>query len=309
MKRIELRIMGGFGNQLYQYSAAKYIEKKYGAEEVVLDSGEYATYKIRNLEIDQLLHNDIVSVEEIKSKKNFFFREGYHVYQKLFRIISKKRPHQIVLRWFKEKYLCAYISCDLTRDLKAAILHMYGYFVSADIALSVKNELMQELWLDANQAGDKYLAYSNLTNLNECIAISIRCAEDYVKNKWPICSSDFYCKGLDYIIDKKGMNCPILIFADDIDKVKKENWFSNYDNVTYVEGLSVCESFELLRSCSHYVCSNSSFSWWGAFLSYSASPIRIIPNKVFSGDSNDIDNLTFYKGLTILDYNTGELVI
>ena len=54
--------------------------------------------------------------------------------------------------------------------------------------------------------------------------------------------------------------------------------------------LSPAETLELMRYGTCYVIANSSFSWWGAFLSYSDNPMVIAPAKWFKGmdDPRDI---------------------
>ena len=45
---------------------------------------------------------------------------------------------------------------------------------------------------------------------------------------------------------------------------------------------NAAETLQAMRIASRYVIGNSSLSWWGAFLSYSESPIVIAPNPWFS---------------------------
>jgi hypothetical protein len=54
--------------------------------------------------------------------------------------------------------------------------------------------------------------------------------------------------------------------------------------------LSSAETLELMRYGSSFVIANSTFSWWGAFLSYANSPSVIAPAKWFKGmeDPRDI---------------------
>lgn len=47
------------------------------------------------------------------------------------------------------------------------------------------------------------------------------------------------------------------------------------------ETFSAAESLELMRYGNGYVIANSTFSWWGAMLSYKASPLVIAPKKWF----------------------------
>lgn len=310
MEKIELRIMGGLGNQLYQYSAARFIQNQYQCPRLVIDIGKYDTYKLRNLEINHLIHNETVSFENIKSARNTFYRESYHVYQKIYREITKKRPGQKIFCLGNDAYVCSYIEFEPVSHLDYEVIHMYGYFVSSRIALKMRNELMKEIVLGDGEKSQKYYDYAEQIADRWSIAVSIRCADDYVRHGWPVCSKEFYQKGIEYIIKNREnkSNAIILVFADDIEKIKSENWFLSFNNVIYAEELNICECFELMRNCADYVCSNSSFSWWGAFLSYSDNPIKINPNKIFPGDSIKTDNLTFYDQLIYLDYITGAVV-
>lgn len=306
MKQIRLRIMGGLGNQLYQYAAARYMQIKYNNPEILIDIGEYDTYKTRDLELHRLLHNELARFEN-KGRFRGIINELFHIYQRLYHDFTKKRARQVVLNIGDSTYMCSSVEFNPLEGIESNELNMYGYFVSAQFAMEIKDYLKQELYLDDSQETDNYKELKSYAILHEVIAVSIRCQGDYVKNGWPVCSKSYYQKGLNKIISEKynSMQVDIFIFADDIEKVKAERWFSHFENVRFIEGLNVCESFELLRLCSNYVCSNSSFSWWGAFLSHAKSPMIVNPNKVFAGNSAVDDNRTFYSNLIYMDYQSG----
>ena len=88
-------------------------------------------------------------------------------------------------------------------------------------------------------------------------------------------------------------NLKIFIFSDDIKKIKREKWFDGME-ATYIDDVDVCESFELLRNCKNYVCSNSSFSWWGAFLSYNENSfasflkLNLLNKKIYIDGINTV---------------------
>jgi len=46
--------------------------------------------------------------------------------------------------------------------------------------------------------------------------------------------------------------------------------------------LSSLENLEIMRMCSNYVISNSTYSWWAAFLSLEENPIVIYPYPWFA---------------------------
>ena len=70
----------------------------------------------------------------------------------------------------------------------------------------------------------------------------------------------------------------ILIVSDDIAWCK-ENF--KFDNVFFSEGYADYEDMWLLSLCDHFIISNSSFSWWGAYLCQNNNKVVITPSKWF----------------------------
>lgn len=108
------------------------------------------------------------------------------------------------------------------------------------------------------------------------VAISIR-RGDFVKNK------TYYQVPISYYLSayyKYFSNCNILIFTDDFSYCKLH--FESLDNVYYAEGLMDIEQLCLMSMCDRFIISNSTFSWWGAYLSSSNNVVR--PIKIFSDE-------------------------
>lgn len=75
-------------------------------------------------------------------------------------------------------------------------------------------------------------------------------------------------------------NYNILIFSDDI------MWCKTYlagDNIYYSEGRTDIEDMCLMSMCFGFILSNSSYSWWSAYLSNTTGKI-IRPSHMFAGD-------------------------
>jgi glycosyl transferase family 11/glycosyl transferase family 7 (putative galactosyltransferase) len=71
----------------------------------------------------------------------------------------------------------------------------------------------------------------------------------------------------------------VLIFSDDLNYCKLH--LSVLPNVYFAEQLTDIEQLCLMSLCDNHIISNSTFSWWGAYLSQSKKIIR--PEKNFAG--------------------------
>ncbi|HLX32985.1 MAG TPA: alpha-1,2-fucosyltransferase [Gaiellaceae bacterium] len=63
-----------------------------------------------------------------------------------------------------------------------------------------------------------------------------------------------------------------LVFSDDLEWCRRE---LSLPGATFVEGNPDWLDLTLMTCCEHHICANSTFSWWGAFLS--ADPRPIVP--------------------------------
>ena len=68
-------------------------------------------------------------------------------------------------------------------------------------------------------------------------------------------------------------------FSDDIEWCK-ENLNFEGANVVYVsQDMPVYETLRLMYHCKHFILSNSTFSWWGQFLSKNNNKIVVSPSR------------------------------
>ena len=102
-----------------------------------------------------------------------------------------------------------------------------------------------------------------------------------------VCSLDYYHNAIQ-IMAGKVSNHHFYIFSDDMEW-SRSNLRVNYP-VTFMShnGIELDhEDLRLMCHCKHHVIANSSFSWWGAWLSESTNKIVIAPNRWFNDPSRD----------------------
>ena len=118
---------------------------------------------------------------------------------------------------------------------------------------------------------------------DEAISLHIR-RSDYVQkqNYHPLCSLEYY----DEALNKLPQDIPVLIFSDDPDWCKKQELFQP-DRFLISESNNNLVDMCLMTMCMYHITANSSFSWWGAWLSDSK---KVIAPKVWFGSDANLDD-------------------
>lgn len=174
------------------------------------------------------------------------------------------------------------------------VINLHGYFQSSKYwktqNISFTNSFLKQI-------RDKHYTFTKPT-----IGIHIR-RGDYVNNP------DFYLLPENYYIfallehfpDLK--NYQIILFSDDIAYAKIH--FECLENAHFSEGLSDVEDMALMSLCDHFIVSNSTFSWWAAYLGQKEHSKVIHPVQYFKGSKKAYTTKDFWEPNWIaFDYTT-----
>ncbi len=131
---------------------------------------------------------------------------------------------------------------------------------------------------------------------NKQMADTIKCCEavslhvrrgDYVSNPVTteyhgICSEDYYRRAVREV-ERYCKNPQFFVFSDD-PSWAKENLETGYPTtiIDFNGSEKDYEDLRLMSLCQHHIIANSSFSWWGAWLSWNPQKIVIAPKKWFN---------------------------
>ncbi len=132
----------------------------------------------------------------------------------------------------------------------------------------IKNKLLQ--------------SYLDLIKNRNSVAIHIR-RGDYFNNPkvryfHGILGDNYYKKSINYI-KRKIKNPLFFIFSDDINLVKKTLFFLKKEKHIFIDTKSSINDLHLMSSCKHFIIANSTFSWWGAWLSKKKYKIICAPKR------------------------------
>ncbi len=271
-------INGGLGNQIFQYALGAYFENKFNKKVFYLDISQ--TYKL-----DYILGNKNLHDSKLK---------------KLFNLELKMLKTNQILKWPFSLLLNGYLmrlfnliyykfnlrisrNILFDKDLQIENIERYGKDNSSIIFFGYWHHLTDRILNEAFRK--KIIFLKSLTIPEEIksiilgaqnIAVHVRRGDNSVRKKsielFGTLPINYYLSAINLLRSKYG-NLKVIFFTDDRDwtqefllpKVKNSILFDKkFSNST--------KDFFLMTKCSHFVISNSTFSWWGAYIARIYNP-------------------------------------
>jgi hypothetical protein len=169
-----------------------------------------------------------------------------------------------------------------------------GYFQSEKYFVDYREQLLHEY--SFKQEIYQKAADMRALSRNKAISIHLRLG-DYVNQQQnhPVCSIEYYEEALKQVPD----DLLIYVFSDDVEKATEFFKFINR-KVVFTESNDKYIDMCLMSMCDYHIIANSSFSWWGSWLSNSKKTIA--PAKWFGDSPNVPKNWSdiYCKGWTVI---------
>ncbi len=266
-----VKIMGGLGNQLYQYAFGRAVAKKLNTELYF----DISFYEKQSKRVFQLDHFDIKgriaddSLLPPAIKNNGIVKLLSRIQDKLFPKVQKYYEEGI---YFDQKVF------DLRGDV-----YFSGYWQNEEYFLGIKDILKAELQLKKKPT----IPFDLLNKITQTESVSIHIRRgDYISESqnqeiYECLGTDYYEKSISHI-EEFVKNPHFFIFSDDIEEA--HNILSIKENFTFVSALDSLSDFYLMSLCKHNIIANSTFSWWASWLNLNEQRILIKPDKWYKNE-------------------------
>ncbi len=266
-----VKIIGGLGNQLFQYAYAKSLQLK--GYDVKIDISAFNEYKLHGgYQLDKYKIS-LISSKDYENKQ-FYSRK---LFSKILYKLNLKRKNI-----HKESNLLFDSSLLQIRDNT----YMEGYFQSEKYFNNIRNVLLEECTIKAKLSDYALKIKQDIESFNNSCSIHVRRGDFTNKDNKNIhgsCSLEYYRNAIDYM-EKKYNNMKYYIFSDDISWCKENLKIKNIEYIDCVENRIPHEDIYLMSLCKHNIIANSSFSWWGAWLNKNKDKIVISPKRWFTSN-------------------------
>jgi hypothetical protein len=154
--------------------------------------------------------------------------------------------------------------------------HVYltGWWQSEKYFKDIRDTLLEEL--DFSRQIKKYIIKKYPEIRENSVTMHIRRGDYVLKtDQYVMQTFDYYKSAYEYLNDK---NIKIFILSNDIPWCKEN---LKFDNICYVEENNDIIDLCIMSMCNHNIISNSTFSWWGAWLNNNLYQTVIAPLKWF----------------------------
>ena len=185
--------------------------------------------------------------------------------------------------------------CDEPHIINKKELFLWGYFQDVN-ALCSKTLIKTMFDLQNIDLVD----YKNkVSRASNPVAISIRCGRDYVSNGYPIIKKEeYYLKAINWIESNRGKST-YFIFSDDL-KQAIEILPKGFEYIIVHNESPIIDLLKM-SYCNDFIVSNSSFSWWGAYLSDTSAKKLIICPRRWDSYTLTRDSHLLYEGCKVIE--------
>jgi hypothetical protein len=294
---IVVKLMGGLGNQMFQYAFAKNLAIKNRTSlkldlSFLLDKTPREHFIFRDFDLDIFSFN----YEIIKTKELIEFL-NYQDKSFLKKIKSRFIDKTVYLK--ENKFHFEKENLFFSKNI-----YIDGYWQSEKYFSDIGELIRNEFSFIYKFSESEQKLNNNIISSNS-ICINYR-RTDYVNSQKSIethgfIGEEYYDNAINSIVEKVENPC-FYIFSDDIEWCI-ENVKIDYPTVFVdhsYKGIKFSSYLQLMKNCKHFIIPNSTFAWWAAWLSENENKIIICPKNWFKdinlqNQSEDIIPLSWMK--------------
>lgn len=300
-----LIIKDGLGNQMFQYAYARCLQEVYrqsGIEEKLFINPYFIQHRkfknndVRDMSIQHLKLNPNVHFLSLKEQK----RTMLDFKIKMLRYTSLRDLYNWRMKGIKpsgrDNFLNrsrygiyytfhAYSSYGFPlSDVEDK--YIFGFFQSEQSFSLIKDIIKEECLVKDAPSSSNLFLLEHIRSVNS-VCLHIR-RGDYLNPKWKdlqICDFNYYNNAINEILYTE-KDPVFFVFSNthhDLEWIKANYHFAHKNktvNLVYVDlNNPDYEELRLMYNCKHFILSNSTFSWWGAYLSKNTEKKVYVPNR------------------------------
>lgn len=256
---VVVEIIGGLGNQMFQYAAASSLAERIGVE-LRLDVGRFADSPLRRLELGEWAAPvAIATAEEVARARRDDL--AHRVLRRVARLAGRLTTGVYVEPSFH---------CDDRFFALRPPIWLRGYFQSPRYFAGREDAIRRGFTLREDLCPDGARLRAAIAAMPMPVAMHVR-RGDYVSDArvravHRSVDEAYYRRAIEIVDALTAGTAHYVIFSDDPAYVRARYGTLPRHSVVDGAGRRPHEDMVLMSLCRHHIIANSSFSWWGAWL-------------------------------------------
>lgn len=285
---LTIYLQGGIGNQLFQFSIGYILCKKNKLNlKFCLEGYENSKRKFELNNFNEIKKKKYLLIKKI----NFKIKLLRFLYRKYIILLDKINKKDKLFNTFNGQDKIFYPNQRIS-EISPFVFNPYifkdnikedttliGYYQSEKYFVNYRHELLKFFKFTKDNSKSFKFYFNKIKNCNS-VAVHFR-GGDYLSkdlnHTYNILTNNYYQRSID-LIKKKTKNPNFFIFTDDVKSIKNLT-FLEKNKCVLVDTRSAYRDLHLMSKCKHFIIANSSFSWWGAWLSSNRKKIVCAPNQ------------------------------
>ena len=291
---VTVSLIGGLGNQMFQYAAGKALAERHGVP-LILDISGFDSYELRAFLLDRLRVPEAAAAahgESGRPPRANFARAKWmgRIDRALGRLGLPK------LASSPNEYREPHFHYDPAFEALGPQARIFGYFQSERYFRGIATSLREAFRPREPLSGSAAAALARIEASRLPISVHVR-RGDYLnsatKEVHGILGEAYYGEALARLEASVGPEAELFVFSDDAAAAEQMLNFAPKSRLVHVRGdpKRPWEDMALMARCRHHVVANSSFSWWGAWLNTSSDKVVVAPRAWFAPNISKKTNM------------------
>lgn len=287
-------LLGGLGNQLFQYAFALFLNCSGNNVKVIFNSKRVRISEESKPDICQLVKEGKVQIEERMSER-FLVRKLMNL---TLRFSSPTAFVPINILNLLLRFLLAVINFVSRGNSRLIGFSNPGYIENLELSeprdylayfqsyrwasIPIIRENLKQLFLDLDSELIK--SFEMESKRTSPLVVHLRIGDYVSDSRIGTLAKNYYIEAVQAMWETN-LYTEVWAFSDSLDEAKKKLATLSDIPIRWIapEMAKPVELLGIMTLGNGFILSNSTFGWWGAFLSRTENPIVVVPNKWFKG--------------------------
>ena len=286
---VVVHLMGGLGNQLFQYAFGRRLAVS-NRGELHLDASGYLKYGpedngrgVRACELQYFnIAAKILGRENARASMAGSIQRRFRKGAKLLRrLVEKRKPYFLRQEIVEPDANHFRFDPQACGRIFSGTIYVRGFWQSEKYFSDIEAQLRRELtWTTELKATERELA--TMISETTSVAIHVRRGDFAGLGAWHGILGREYYEAAVLALTREAQNVHFFVFSDDA--ASAFALLGGISPCTFVsrhDAGSAHEDLRLIALCRHHIIANSTFSWWGAWLGNKDGQIVYAPRRYF----------------------------